>query len=182
MATMSLTARQLNRATLDRQLLLRRASMDVAEAVRHVVALQAQQPASPYLALWNRVTDFDPAEFDAAFADRRVVKATLMRITLHAVLADDHPEFHNAMPARLRSCRLGDPRFTAGGLSIAEADALHSPIAEFMTRPRTSAEIENLLENRFGERKQGACWALRIVEHWWAKELPRAEVRLLTDA
>jgi hypothetical protein len=161
MAAMSLTARQLNRATLERQLLLRRASMDVAEAVRHVVALQAQQPASPYLALWNRLADFDPADLDAAFAERRVVKATLVRLALHAVHADDYPEFHNAMLARLRSCRLGDPRFTTSGLTIAEADALQSPLAGFLTQPRTSAEIEDFIESRFGECKRGAWWALR---------------------
>jgi len=39
---MRLTARQLNRATLVRQMLLRREAVDVAEAVRRVVALQAQ--------------------------------------------------------------------------------------------------------------------------------------------
>ena len=68
---MRLTARQLNRATLDRQLLLRRGSVGVAEAVRRIVALQAQEPASPYLALWNRLATFDPADLDAAFAGRR---------------------------------------------------------------------------------------------------------------
>jgi Winged helix DNA-binding domain len=61
----------------------------VAEAVRRVVALQAQQAASPYLALWNRLAGFDPADLDAAFADHAVVKATLMRITPHAVHAGD---------------------------------------------------------------------------------------------
>jgi hypothetical protein len=50
----SLTARQLNRATLGRQLLLRRESLDVVEAVRRCVALQAQEAASPYLALWTK--------------------------------------------------------------------------------------------------------------------------------
>ena len=50
---MRLTARRLNRATLARQLLLRREPVEVAEAVRRVVALQAQEAASPYLALWN---------------------------------------------------------------------------------------------------------------------------------
>jgi len=62
---MSLTERQLNRATLDRQMLLRRESMEVVDAVRRLVALQAQEPASPYLALWNRLADFDPAELDS---------------------------------------------------------------------------------------------------------------------
>lgn len=80
---MRLTARQLNRATLDRQLLLRRARLDIGDAVRRVLALQAQEPATPYLALWNRVVDFDPAALDQAFTDRTVIKATLLRITLH---------------------------------------------------------------------------------------------------
>jgi len=65
---MRLTARRLNRATLARQLLLRREPLEVAEAVRRVVALQAQEAASPYLALWNRLAPFDPAGLDAAFA------------------------------------------------------------------------------------------------------------------
>ncbi|MEV1178993.1 crosslink repair DNA glycosylase YcaQ family protein [Nonomuraea sp. NPDC049784] len=85
---MRLTARELNRATLTRQLLLGRQALDVVEAVRRLVALQAQHAASPYLALWNRLAEFDPADLDAAFADRKVVKATLLRITLHAVHAD----------------------------------------------------------------------------------------------
>jgi hypothetical protein len=51
--------------------LLRRESLGAADVVRRVVALQAQHVASPYLALWNRLTDFDPADLDAAFAYRR---------------------------------------------------------------------------------------------------------------
>jgi hypothetical protein len=158
---MSLTPRKLNRATLGRQMLLRRESLDVADAVRRVVALQAQQPASPYLALWNRLADFDPADLDAAFAARVVVKATLLRITLHAVHADDWPEFHNAMVPRLRAARLYDLRFRSSGLSIANADALLPHLATFVARPRTGAEIQDMLQARLGERKKGVWWALR---------------------
>lgn len=96
---MRLTARQVNRATLDRQLLLRRAPLDVGDAARRVLALQAQEPATPYLALWNRVADFDPAALDRAYADRTVVKATLLRITLHAVHTLDYQDIHT------RCCR-----------------------------------------------------------------------------
>ncbi len=49
-----ITARSLNRSTLARQLLLGREPVGVTDALRQVVALQAQQPASPYIALWNR--------------------------------------------------------------------------------------------------------------------------------
>jgi Winged helix DNA-binding domain len=121
---MRMTARQLNRATLARQLLLRREAVGVTEAVRRVVALQAQEAASPYLALWNRLTAFDPADLDAAFACQAVVKATLMRLTLHAVHADDYPAFRGAMLEILRAARLDDSRFIATGLSAADADAL----------------------------------------------------------
>ena len=85
-----ITARELNRATLERQLLLERAPLSVTDGVRRVVALQAQQPASAYLALWNRLAGFDPAELDDAFASHRVVRAQLMRVTMHAVHAEDH--------------------------------------------------------------------------------------------
>ncbi|MGW0790415.1 DNA glycosylase AlkZ-like family protein [Streptomyces sp. NPDC002911] len=45
------------------------------EAVRRVFALQVQTPASPYLALWNRVQDFAPEDLDAALEDlRRVIR------------------------------------------------------------------------------------------------------------
>jgi Winged helix DNA-binding domain len=158
---MSITARQLNRAALGRQLLLRRGPLDVADAVRRVVALQAQSAASPYLALWNRLAGFDPAGLDAAFADRTVVKATLMRITLHAVHAEDYPPFHNAMLSSLRASRLNDRRYTTTGLTDADADKLLPQLLEFADRPRTKAEVEDLLEQRLGDRQPRLWWALR---------------------
>jgi hypothetical protein len=167
MLPMTLTARRLNRATLGRQLLLGRERLDVVEAVRRVVALQAQEAASPYIALWNRLAGFDPAELDAAFADRAVVKATLMRITLHAVHAEDYPVFHNAMVRSLRASRLHDRRFTSTGLSIAEVDAVAPQLLEFAARPRGKAEIEELLAARLGEHQPRVWWALRTFAPLW---------------
>ncbi|MFE6186949.1 winged helix DNA-binding domain-containing protein [Streptomyces sp. NPDC056465] len=158
---MSLSARQLLLATLDRQLLLERQRMDVSEAVRQVCALQAQSPASPYVALWNRVEDFDPADLDAAFADRRIVKATLMRITLHAVHAEDHAPFHAAMTGCLRSSRLYDRRFTSTGLPPEEVDALLPDLVELLAHPRTGPQVEEELASRFGEHARRVWWACR---------------------
>ncbi len=158
---MRLTARGLNRATLARQLLLRREPVGVADAVRRVVALQAQEPASPYVALWNRVAAFDPADLDAAFVGRAVVKASLMRITLHAVHAEDYPPFHAAMVRSLRASRLGDPRFTAGGLTIAEADALLPGVLAFATEPRTRLDMEAHLRTTLDAAAQPVWWAMR---------------------
>ncbi|SMQ21086.1 Winged helix DNA-binding domain-containing protein [Streptomyces sp. Ag82_O1-12] len=158
---MDITAQELNRATLGRQLLLGREAMEPGEAVRRVVALQAQHAASPYVGLWNRLAGFAPAELDAAFSGRAVVKATLMRITLHAVHADDYQVFREAMQQTLYASRLGY-RFAAAGLTPADGQALVPELLDFADRPRTAAEVRDWLAERVGEeRKAGAWWGLK---------------------
>src|SRR3954467_11943134 len=120
---MMITARGLNRATLGRQLLLQREALGVTDAMRRVVALQAQAAPSPYLALWNRLAGFDPAELDAAFARGEMVKATLMRVTLHAVHAGDYQVFRQAMEPALRAARIGD-RLRVSDVTHARDDRL----------------------------------------------------------
>lgn len=159
MATLS--ARRLNRATLARQLLLRREALSVTEAVRRVVALQAQEPASPYLALWNRLVGLDPADVDRAFASYEVVKASLFRVTLHAVTADDYPGVHEAMQRTLRAARLDDQRFTREGVTVADVEALVPDLLEFTATPRTNQDVEGWIEERFGVPKPRVWWALR---------------------
>ncbi|MFC8510232.1 winged helix DNA-binding domain-containing protein [Streptomyces sp. NPDC057411] len=158
---MKISARELNRATLGRQLLLERAPLGVAEGVRRVVALQAQHAGSPYLALWNRLVGLDPADVDAVFARREVVKATLMRITLHAVHAGDYRLFREAMQQTLYASRLGF-RFAAAGLSPADGEELVPGLLAFAEEPRTMAELRGWLRERVGaERVDGALWGLR---------------------
>lgn len=65
----ALTPGELNRATLARQLLLRREASTVPDAVRRVVALQAQHPASPYLALWSTAAGVAASAFRPLPAD-----------------------------------------------------------------------------------------------------------------
>jgi hypothetical protein len=158
---LSLTLRALNRATLARQRLLRREPGSAVDGVRRAVALQAQEAPSPYLALWNRLDGFDPAELDRAFATQAVVKSQLFRITLHAVAAEDYPAFHEAMQVTLRSARLYDRRFRGDGVSVEATDALIPEVREFTREPRTNAEVEAWLEARFGAPKPRVWWALR---------------------
>ena len=157
---MRITAPELNRATLARQLLLGRETLSVTDAVRRVVALQAQLPASPYVALWNRLAGFDPAELDDAFAGHRVVRAQLMRITMHAVHADDHQAFREAMEPTLRASRLGDPRFTASGLTLADADALMGGLLDFAGQPRTVAEFGAWLSGQLATPLPPLAWRM----------------------
>jgi hypothetical protein len=155
-----ITERELNRATLARQLLLDRAPLSVTDAMRRVVALQAQQPASAYLALWNRMADFNPAELDEAFAGHRVVRAQLMRVTMHAVHAQDHQVFREAMEPTLRASRLGDPRFRASGLTAEDADGLMSGLLDFADQPRTGPECEAWLAGRLGAPMPPLAWRM----------------------
>jgi Winged helix DNA-binding domain len=155
-----ITERELNRATLARQLLLDRAPLSVTDAMRRVMALQAQQPASAYLALWNRMADFDPAELDEAFASHRVVRAQLMRVTMHAVHGQDHQVFREAMEPTLRASRLGDPRFRASGLTAEDADGLMSGLLDFADQPRTGPECEAWLAGRLGAPMPPLAWRM----------------------
>ena len=82
-----LTDRELNRATLARQLLLERSTMGVHDAVEHLVGLQAQEPWDPYLALWSRLEGFDPQELGAGLEDRSLVRIVVMRGTIHLLTA-----------------------------------------------------------------------------------------------
>jgi hypothetical protein len=154
---MKITAHALNRATLARQLLLDREPLGVEDAVRRVVALQAQQPASPYIALWNRLSDFDPAGLDASVAGFRTVKATLMRLTLHAVHAEDYRTFREAVEPTVRASRLGDSRFTATGLTADDAGPLVTDLLDHADRPRTAAELGARLAGRLGAPMESAA-------------------------
>ena len=158
---MRLTARQLNRSTLARQLLLRREPLDAVEGLGRVVALQAQEPASPYIGLWNRLADFDGTSLDRAFEHHDIVKAQLLRITLHAVTAADYPALHEAMQPTLRAARLYDRRFTSENVSIETVGALVPDLLEYAAEPRRNADVEGWLEARFGAPKPRIWWALR---------------------
>jgi hypothetical protein len=81
--------RALNRALLERQLLLRRAEMPVGVAVEHLLGLQAQAPMPPYYGLWSRIADFDPHELGRMLTDGDVVRLSLMRWTVHLVTVRD---------------------------------------------------------------------------------------------
>jgi hypothetical protein len=93
----TLSLRQLNRTTLLRQLLLRRERLSPARAIARVGALQAQWAPSPYLALWARLEGFRREQLESALRRDTVLKATLMRATLHLVAARDYPFFAAAV-------------------------------------------------------------------------------------
>jgi hypothetical protein len=147
-----------------RQGLSSRRPVGVVDAVRSVLALQAQEPAAPYLALWNRVGGFDASELDRAFAAGAIVKASLFRFTLHAVAVDDVAWARAAMQGRARDAGYHDV-LADTGLAPERAEQLPERLATMMVEPHSSHEIERVLVELVPEAKDPArLWsALRVV-------------------
>ena len=97
MAERILTERELNRATLARQLLLGRKRLSPTAVIERLVGMQAQWPSAPYLGIWTRTTSFRRETLERALARGAIVKATLMRATLHLVTPRDYALIRAAM-------------------------------------------------------------------------------------
>ena len=91
--THRLSPRALNRAALRRQLLLGRAPLTALQAVGHLAGLQAQAPLAPYVGLWTRLAGFRHEELKELITERAVLRAHLMRNTVHLVDAGDYLRF-----------------------------------------------------------------------------------------
>src|SRR3977135_3747512 len=89
----SLTLRELNRALLARQLLLKRHKVGVVDAVERLACLQGQGAPSPYVARCSRLARFEREQLTRPIDRGEIVKATLMRATLHLVSAREYPAY-----------------------------------------------------------------------------------------
>jgi hypothetical protein len=153
---------ELNRATLARQLLLRRTPADVVEATAAVGGLQAQEPASPYIALWTRLEAFDADVMSRAFEDRRMVKAGLMRATLHAMPATDYLLLRPAVAPVFS----GASRLMRGAQPDAPRLArLRAAIEALAATPRPNGELRDALAAMEGVTDPDALEAL----WWWVR-------------
>jgi Winged helix DNA-binding domain len=100
-----LAKRALNRALLERQMLLCRSTLSIAAAIEQLVGLQAQAPNPPYIGLWTRLRHFTPDQLARLITDREVVRIALMRGTIHLVTARDCLSLRALLqpPRRLRA-------------------------------------------------------------------------------
>ncbi|MFD5473639.1 winged helix DNA-binding domain-containing protein [Streptomyces sp. NPDC127105] len=137
-----LGVRALNRATLDRQLLLRRAPLTAGAAVEHLVGLQAQNVRPPYYALAARLDGFAPERLSEPMAAREVVRIVTLRSTIHTHTADDcltlRPLVQGARERELHLFRKG-----LHGVDLDRLTALARDLVE--AEPRTMTQLRTAL-------------------------------------
>jgi len=146
-----LSPRAINRATLARQLLLERASLNAFEALEHLVGMQAQAPRAPFVGLWTRLDDFRPEELSSLVESRAAVRASLMRATVHLVTARDCLALRSVLrPVVERAHYSGPFRRHVEGVDIpALTDAGRALLRE---KPRTRTELGRLLAEQWPGR------------------------------
>jgi hypothetical protein len=150
MARDRLSNRQLNRATLARQMLLERSDMGIADAVVWLLGLQGQQSHDPYIGLWSRLTGFTHEALTALIVDRTLLRGSTMRSTLHLHTADDMigiREFVQPVLERSWNGAFGKRRFGAN-----DREKVRKAGVKLLDKaPMTSGELGRALQEKFPE-------------------------------
>jgi hypothetical protein len=144
--------RALGRATLERQMLLRREERSAPETIEHLVGMQAQIPNSPYVGLWSRLDGFQPQQLATTIERRRAVRIALMRSTIHLVTARDCLRLRPVIAPVLE--RMFTPTSGWGQLvdGLDPAEVVAAGLEVLRERPRGHKELGTALQARWPDR------------------------------
>jgi hypothetical protein len=164
----TLSLRALNRATLARQLLRGREKLGAAKAIERVAGLQAQLARPPFISLWSRLAGFQRDDLARSVNRRDVIRATMLRGTLHLFSRRDFLAFRPAIQPALSS---GVRSFLRDRVDWSKADELVAEArAWFDEAPRTFDELRDHLRERFpGCDHRAVAYLVRL-------ELPLVQV------
>ncbi|MFG1704747.1 winged helix DNA-binding domain-containing protein [Nonomuraea sp. M3C6] len=176
-----ISRRALNRATLDRQHLLRRTGGSVPEVVERLGGLQAQTPHTWYTGLWNRIEGFKPADAADLLLSRELVRIVLQRSTIHLVTARDCLAMRPLLQIVTERGTKGAYGKRLEGVDLAELAASGRALLE--GRPMTFAELGKSLAGKWPSHDQHALsqavrWLVPLVQvpprGLWGKSGPVA--------
>ena len=144
MAARTLSARELNRALLARQLLLERAPLSIPETLERMAFLQAQYAPAIYIGLWSRAEGVERDAITTLLEDRTIIQGTLLRSTIHVVARGDYWPSALAIRAERRTAQVRAVRGTPSAAEY-EAAALKLRAALENAGSLRQKEIDHLL-------------------------------------
>lgn len=137
----ALTLRQINRSTLARQMLLARERVTPVAAVERLVALQAQWPRPPFIGLWSRIDGFEREALTNLFLQKKVVRATFLRATIHVATARDFIALRPVVQPGLEAAMQGILRERIANIDLAALTTRARAILE--KEPRTFEQLRD---------------------------------------
>jgi Winged helix DNA-binding domain len=175
-----LTLRELNRATLARQLLLHRTRLSPTAVIERLVGMQAQSPQAPYVGIWTRTTGFRRRSLERLLRQSTIVRATATRQTLHLVTRRDYALLRAAFPWETKQAKQLAPsvRALAAGGPVTSAEALAHLESEFGlvgVDARRAWQMARLAAH-IVRHHETALWQPRNEQRFVAIEEPEAHV------
>jgi len=158
----ALGLRALNRATLERQMLMRRWQMPMLDAIERLVGLQAQTPHSWYHGLWTRLEGFQPERLAELLIKRKVVRIALMRSTIHLVTARDCLALRPLMQSVIERSTKGS--FGRHWIGLDNEAVVAAGRALVEQQPRSFSELGKLLAERWPDRNPAAL--AQVIRAW----------------
>lgn len=156
-----LTLPDLNRALLARQMLLGREPMGIVKAIDRLAGLQAQVPRAPFISLWSRLDGFRRADLVRLIEQRKVIRATMMRGTIHVMSRKDFIAFRHLIQPVLTQVALTAPELRKTKDLEAWLDHGRRILEE---RPMTFEAFRDILKER--APRLDAAAVSRAVQHY----------------
>ena len=141
------TIRDLNRATLARQMLLARERIEPLRAIERLVGLQAQWPKPPHVGLWSRVEGFARKDLLDLLRKRAAVRAPMMRGTIHVVSARDFLALRPPLQPMLDRSMAQVLRGRMAGIDVPEVVAIARD--HLGSGPQTFEQVRDVLASRY---------------------------------
>ena len=132
-------------------------------AVERVAGLQAQWAPSIPVGLWTRLDGFDPAQLERALERKQLVRATLMRATIHLVSTLDYLHFQPVLADAIR-------RRYRRAFDSAELLELAAQMEAAAQTPRPGKELRQLVDEEKWFRVIHHARFLRLGDDYVAAE------------
>ncbi|MEV0716981.1 winged helix DNA-binding domain-containing protein [Asanoa sp. NPDC050611] len=156
--TRVLTAHELNRTLLHRQLLLERSQQDLPVVLERMAGLQAQYSPAIYIGLWSRAASVERPAVTRLLHDGEIIQGTLLRSTIHAVSRRDYWPWALAIREDRRIQALRAWRGTPSHNEMEQAAAtLRAALAD---GPLKQGEIDKLIG---ADRRRGISLWLDLI-------------------